>query len=116
MKKLNLKVQGMTCSSCEVLLERNLRKVSGVEKVKVNRAKEQAEVECADHVQVEELQNAIKDKKYNLTEDSAQNNSSSFILKNKERYSEIGAVLVLIIAVYVLLKQFDLLPQGLGII
>ena len=115
MKKLNLKVQGMTCSSCEVLLERNLRKVSGVEKVKVNRAKEQAEVECADHVQVEELQNAIKDKKYTLTEDSAQNNSSSFILKNKERYSEIGAVLVVIIGAYILLKQFDLLPKGLGI-
>ena len=115
MKIINLKVQGMTCSSCEVLIERHLRKVSGVEKAKVSLAKEQVEVECADHVQVEELQNAVKDKKYILTEDSAQNNSSSFILKDKQRYSEIGAVLVLIIAVYVLLKQFDLLPQGLGI-
>src|SRR3989338_2950349 len=115
MKIINLKVQGMTCSSCEVLIERNLRKVSGVEKAKVSLAKEQVEVECADHVQVEELQNAIKDKKYTLTEDSAQNNSSSFILKNKERYSEIGAVLVVIIGAYILLKQFDLLPKGLGI-
>ncbi len=114
MKQINLKVKGMTCSSCEVLIERNLRKISGVEKVKVSRAKEHAEIECADHVQVEELQNAVKDKKYIVTEDSAQH-TSSFILKDKQRYSEIGAVLVVIIGAYILLKQFDLLPKSLGV-
>ena len=50
MKTLNLKVDGMTCSSCEVIIERNLRKVSGVEKVHVSRAKEEAEVQCSDEV------------------------------------------------------------------
>src|SRR3989344_5198958 len=115
MKKLNLKVQGMTCSSCEVLIERNLKKVPGVEKAKVSQPKEQAEVECADHVQIEELQNAVKDKGYTLSFKKKNSFKNNFILRDKERYSEIGAVLVLIIAVYVLLKQFDLPPQGLGI-
>ena len=115
MKKLNLKVQGMTCSSCEVLIERKLRKVPGVEKVKVSLAKEEAAVECADHVQVEELQDAVKDKGYTLIEDSAGASSSSFMLKDKERYSEIGAVLVVIIGAYLLLRQFDLLPKGFGV-
>lgn len=116
MKKINLKVQGMTCSSCEVLIERNLKKIPGVEKVKVSRAKECAEVECADHLQISELQNAITDKKYILTESSTkEKESSSFILKDKGRYSEISAVMVLFIGIYFLLKQFDLLPNGLGV-
>ena len=115
MKKLNLKVQGMTCSSCEVLIERNLKKVPGVEKVKVSRAKEQAEVECADHVQIEELQNAIKDKGYTLSVPEKNTFKNNFILKDKERYSEIGAVLVVLFAAYFLLTQFDILPKNFGV-
>lgn len=118
MKKLNLKVQGMTCSSCEVLIEHKLRQVLGVEKVKVSRAKEQAEVECTDDVRLESLQAAVKDKGYTLyaSNDPIENPpKNSFMLKDKERYSEIGAVLVLLIGAYILLKQFDLLPQNFGV-
>ncbi|MDO8511438.1 MAG: sulfite exporter TauE/SafE family protein [Nanoarchaeota archaeon] len=119
MKKLNLKVQGMTCSSCEVLIERNLKKIPGVEKVKVSRAKEQAEVECADNVNMQQLQDAVKEKGYILSLQESnhdQNNSTNpFILKDKERYSEIGAVLVVLFAGYFLLTQFDLLPKNFGV-
>ena len=119
MKKINLKVQGMTCSSCEVLIERNLKKIPGVEKVKVSRAKEQAEVECADDVNIQQLQDAVKEKGYMLSLQESnhdQNNSTNpFILKDKERYSEIGAVLVVLFAGYFLLTQFDLLPKSFGV-
>ena len=117
-KKLNLKVQGMTCSSCEVLIERNLKKIPGVEKVKVSRAKEQAEVECSDNVQLQQLQDAVKEKGYTLyaSNDPIENPpKSQFIIKNKERFSEIGSVLVVIIGAYILLRQFDLLPKSLGV-
>lgn len=118
MKKLNLKVQGMTCSSCEVLIERNLKKVPGVEKVKVSRAKEQAEIECSDSVQLQQLQDAVKEKGYTLhiSKDPIENPpKNSFILKDKERYSEIGAVLVVLFAAHFLLTQFDLLPKNFGV-
>ena len=118
MKKLNLQVKGMTCSSCEVLIERNLKKVLGVEKVKVSRAKEQAEVECSDNVKLEDLQDAVRDKGYTLyaSNDPIDNPPKSyFILKDKERYSEIGAVLVILFAVYFLLTQFNLLPKNFGV-
>ncbi len=118
MKKLNLKVKGMTCSSCEVLIERNLKKVPGVERVKVSRAREQAEVECADAVQLQQLQEAVKEKGYTLyaSNDPIENPpKSSFMLKDKERLSEIGAVLVVIIGAYILLRQFDLFPKSLGV-
>src|SRR3989338_2325043 len=117
MKKLNLKVQGMTCSSCEVLIERNLKKIPGVDKVTVSRAKEQAEVECSNDIQLEQLQDAVKEKGYTLSLQECSNNStnSHFILKDKERYSEIGAVLVVLFAVYFLLAQFDFLPNNFGV-
>jgi len=121
-KKLNLKVQGMTCSSCEVLIERNLKKVSGVEKVKVSRAKEQAEVECSDNVDLQQLQDAVKEKGYTLyaSNDPIENPPknffiNSFISKDKQRYSEIGAVLVVLFVAYFLLTQFDLLPNNFGV-
>lgn len=109
----------MTCSSCEVLIERNLKKVPGVEKVKVSRAKEMAEVECLDGaVQLQQLQDAVKEKGYilSLSDDAIENQpKNSFILKDRERYSEIGAVLVVLFAAYFLLTQFDLLPKNFGV-
>mgnify|MGYP001592439480 FL=1 len=35
-KKLKLKIDGMTCSSCEVLIENEFKKIPGVEKVYVH--------------------------------------------------------------------------------
>ena len=121
MKTLNLKVDGMTCASCEVIIERNLRKVSGVEKVHVSRAKEEAEIKCSDDVSIAQLQDAVKEKGYllsvkdNLGDNAGSSANKSFILKDKQRYSEIGAVVVMIIGLYILLKQTDLLPQNLGV-
>ncbi len=118
MKKLNLKVRGMTCSSCEVLIERKLKQVPGVHNVKVSRAKEQADVECSDTITLEDLQDAVKDKGYVLhaSADTIENTpKNAFILKDKERYSEIGAVLVVLIGAYILLRQFDLLPKSVGV-
>ena len=113
----------MTCSSCEVIIERNLRKVSGVEKVHVSRAKEEAEVQCSDEVAFTQLQDAVKENGYSLSikDNSGADNANSssakkpFILKDKQRYSEIGAVVVMIIGVYILLKQLDFIPQNLGV-
>ena len=111
----------MTCSSCEVIIERNLRKVSGVEKVHVSRAKEEAEIKCSDDVSIAQLQDAVKEKGYllsvkdNLGDNAGSSANKSFILKDKQRYSEIGAVVVMIIGLYILLKQTDLLPQNLGV-
>ena len=77
MKKLNLKVQGMTCSSCEVLIERKLKHLPGVEKVKVSRAKEEVQVECDDTVTVAQLQEPIKEKYTLSSQDFIENHPES---------------------------------------
>src|SRR3989337_2049994 len=66
----SLHVQGMHCAACEVLVERELKKVKGVEKVKEDVRKD---------------------------------------------YTEIGAAVLIVIGAYLILKQFNLIPQGLGL-
>jgi len=117
MKKLDLKVKGMTCASCEVLLERGMKKVPGVHNVQVSRAKEKAYVHCDESVQLEDLQAAVAEKGYTLIPHDALETPvrSPFIVKNKERFSEIGSVLVVLIGIYLILNQLDILPKSIGV-
>lgn len=121
MKTLNLNVKGMTCTSCEVLIERKLKHVTGVHSVKVSRAKEEAIVDCDETVALGQLQEAIAEKGYTLTEKEngtygeASGVFSNFFSKDKERWSEIGAVFVVLLGAYLLLNQFNLLPANMGV-
>ncbi|MBI2146722.1 heavy-metal-associated domain-containing protein, partial [Candidatus Woesearchaeota archaeon] len=117
MKKMNLVVKGMTCASCEVLIERSLKKVPGVEKVIVNRPQESVEIDCADHVEIPSLQAAVKEQGYllSLPEENAAPARSSFVRATKGRFLEIGAVVLLLMGVYLLLKELNILPQTLGV-
>jgi len=116
-KKINLKVIGMTCASCEVLLERGMKKVPGVHNVQVSRAKEKAYVHCDESVQLEDLQAAVAEKGYTLIPHDAIETPvrMPFIVKNKERFSEIGSVLVVLIGIYIILNQLDILPKSIGV-
>ncbi|MBI2102955.1 sulfite exporter TauE/SafE family protein [Candidatus Woesearchaeota archaeon] len=119
MAKFDLNVKGMTCSSCEILIERSLKQVSGVKNVHVSRAAEKAVIECSDDVKLEQLQQAVKEKGYILTEQVSSNSSpASHSLSGeakKKRYKEIGAVIVFIFAAYLLLQQFNIFPENFGV-
>src|SRR3989344_8112987 len=116
MVKLELQVQGMTCSSCEVLIERSLKQIPGVKNVHVSRAAEKAVVECSDDVKLEQLQQAVKEKGYLLTEGNSSTINHSLSGESKKtHYTEIGAVIVFIFAVYLLLQQFNIFPENFGV-
>ncbi len=117
MKKFNVKVEGMTCASCEVILERDMKKVEGVHNVQVSRSKEKAYIHCDNEVQLEDLQVAVGEKGYRLipTDTICNPVRPSFIVKNKRRYAEIGAVLLFIIGAYLILTQFNIIPESFGV-
>ncbi len=117
MEKLTLNVEGLTCASCEVLLERKLKQVPGVEKVRASKAKDQVTVSCSEEVDLPQLQQAIQDKGYSLmiADDSSSWLKTKLVTKDKSRWAEIGSVLVIMIGAYVLLSQLDVLPQGLSV-
>ena len=107
----------MTCASCEVLLERAIKKVPGVHHIKVSRSKETATLQLENSVEIEDLQAAVAEKGYVLIpQDSIETPiRAPFIVKNKRRFAEIGAVLIFIVGSYLLLNQFNLIPESLGV-
>ena len=60
MPKTNLAIHGMHCSSCANIIERELKKMSGVDEVTVNFASEKARVTYSQGVHVENLIIAVK--------------------------------------------------------
>jgi uncharacterized protein len=117
MKTINVTIKGMTCVSCEVLLERKLRQVDGVKKVKVSKEHESATINCEDYVTFESLKEKAGERGYTLfAKDTIENSSRTpFIIKNSDRFAEIGSVLLIMIAAYFVLKQFNLIPEGIGV-
>jgi uncharacterized protein len=108
MKKLELSVKGMTCHSCEILLEHKLGQVKGVEKVKVDHKKGRASVFASRDVGIDELKKAIKGENYSIDYFSNGNDAS---LKEKPDYSEIAAVFVILLGAYFFLNRFGLVPK-----
>ncbi|MEK7074656.1 MAG: heavy metal-associated domain-containing protein, partial [Patescibacteria group bacterium] len=109
LKKIILKIHGMHCASCEVVIERKFRKIAGVEKVNVSYANGKTEVYCSREPNLHELQNSIKPDGYTISlwPDVAQastgrqgrNADAELSHKNTRRdYFQIGAIFLIIVA------------------
>ncbi|MBS3168545.1 sulfite exporter TauE/SafE family protein [Candidatus Woesearchaeota archaeon] len=109
MKELKLHVSGMHCASCEVIIERKLKKVPNVKKVKVSRAKEEVKISYSDKINIEDLQKVISPHGYNLSQNKVKNKI------DKKIYIEIAATLVIILGIYLLLSYFDILPKSFSV-
>ena len=119
MEKVEIKIKGMECASCEILLERKFKEIPGVHETNLNQATGKAILLCSRVPSLEELQNAVKDTKYRvlMEEERKENNSSSVksnTIKIKKDHLEIGGIFIIILALYLILKQFNILPN-LGI-
>lgn len=116
LKKLKLKIHGTHCASCEVLIERKFKKIAGVEKVSMNHATGKAELYCSLEPKLQELDRAIKANGYSVSLLDDQSKTGSVVThgNTKKDYYQIGVVFLIIVAGYLLLKQFDIVPK-LGI-
>lgn len=91
----------MHCASCEVLVERKLRKVPGVRGVRVSVAKGRARVTCEDVVSDEALADAVAAAGYSVR-------GTAPAQSKRQRATEFGAALLIVLAGYLLVRQFDL--------
>lgn len=115
LKKIKLKIHGMHCASCEVLIERKWKDIPGVEKVRVNHANGKAEMIYSREPNVRELANAIKADGYAVSLWHDRNIEVELPHKNtKKDYFHIGAIFLIVVALYLILQQFNLVPK-LGI-
>jgi sulfite exporter TauE/SafE/copper chaperone CopZ len=117
-KMLQLKIDGMHCANCEVLIERRLKKIPGLRRVKVSHVTGRAEINSHGDLDMAVLQAAIADDGYtvSLLHESNTKPSTSKDARNSDRdYLEIVAAFFILAGLYVALAQFDLLPQNLAL-
>lgn len=117
-EKLEVRIEGMTCGSCEILIERKFKKIPGVKSVKVSQVQGKAVVYCDQKPSVQELQHAIAADGYKIIVDGkpAQEGIALNQTKNTFKdYCEMSAMALVIFGVYLILKQFNLLGGGLGV-
>lgn len=113
MKSIKLKIDGMHCRSCEVLLEQNLLKIPGVESARVNHSTGMAVIHSSRDVNLSDLQGAVKDTHYTL--ELAPDDSADDVFVFDRNHVEAFIVLVVVVGLYFLLKQFDILPSNIGL-
>lgn len=117
MKRVDLKIHGMHCASCEVLVERKFKKIKGIEKVDVNHATGKATIYFSQTPQLKDLQAAVKDDGYSvfLPHNPTVKADKQVHRNTGKDYIAIGATFLFLAAAYLVLKQFDLLPNGLSV-
>lgn len=113
---IRVKIVGMKCASCEMLIEQELKKIPGVEKVYVNSGSGEAKMYYKEkQPRLYAVQDALKSHGYEVKPWDDNTNTGTNIDKNtKKDYFEIGAIFLVIMGVYLVLKQFDIVPS-LGI-
>lgn len=108
-KVMKVKVHGMHCGSCEVLVERNFKKLPGIESVKVNHASGKAKVFYTEEPNIEDLENTIKEHGYKVSHW----NERHLVKHDDEKpdYLTIGGIVVIVVSAYLLLKRLNLIPD-----
>jgi copper chaperone CopZ len=61
-RMLQLKIDGMHCANCEVLIERRFKKISGVRRVRASHVTGRAEINCYGNIDIAVLQRAVAER------------------------------------------------------
>lgn len=113
LKKVRLKIHGMHCASCEVLIEHKFKEVPGIEKVSVSHASGKADLVCSIEPDIKQLNALVKEDGYAISswQDRSSNAVQIATAKGVPEYAQIGWMFLIVIALYYLLKQFNVLPS-----
>ena len=111
---LTVKVNGMHCANCEVLVERRFKQSPGVSRVNVDHASGKAEIVHTGTLDVSTLQNAVADDGYTVSAWGEQNSGASG-KGTKFEYLQIGAAFLIFAGLFFALREIDFLPRTFGI-
>ncbi|MBT3720520.1 hypothetical protein HN789_01370 [archaeon] len=96
-------IEGMHCASCEVLVERKLKKIRSINHVDVDFKKGFAKIKYDNEPSQKDIKRVIKSCGYKLSDGPVINQNKNLI--------ELGGMLVIIIGVYLLMKKFNFFPD-----
>src|SRR5712691_6304306 len=120
LKQLKLKIGGMHCKNCEVLVERQFMKIPGVRKVDAYYGSGKVRIAYSGEIDRTTLQEAIAEDGYTILSFGQQENTAADDAvdhrdNTKFEYFEIGAVLLVLVGLFFFLSEFDFLPRGFAI-
>ena len=96
-------IEGMHCPSCEVLVERKLKKINGINGVNVDFRKGEAKIHYDKLPDENKLRKAIKLCGYKICKEP--------VVNQKKNMIEIGGMLIVIFGLYLLMTKFNLFPD-----
>jgi len=113
---LHLRIAGMHCASCELLLERKLKSLTGVRSVRVNHRKGTATLWLTDTATIarSDIERILSGSDYRLTSFGMETvepttaSSATSAIPSHQHFLEIGGALLVIFAIYKLLQTFDI--------
>lgn len=116
LKKTTVRIAGMHCGSCELLIETKLTKVSGIEKVVVNRHSNTAVIYSTKQPDLAVLNNAVCEHGYTIssTDSKTQKETTQTLAQRFSKYTETFFLFVIVALVFLILKELNLFPK-LGI-
>jgi sulfite exporter TauE/SafE/copper chaperone CopZ len=117
---ITLRIGGMTCASCELLLERKIKAMPGVQSVDINHRTAIASITTKTEKlpSKKDITTVIETAGYSVIANNA-DASVSVMSPDKRKWIEIGGSLLLIFALYKILQTFDLVslaPSTNGIL
>ena len=121
---ITLPIEGMTCASCVLRVEKALKKIDGVQDAIVNLATEQAQVKIdPEKVDIEKLKEAVERAGYSVieskedrftVEDFVDKEREKYLndLKNDLKFALLFTIPVFIISMLIMYKPFENLING----
>jgi uncharacterized protein len=110
--KSKLRLEGMHCSSCNALVEKQLMTVPGLISAKADFRRGKAEVTHRGDLDREALQRAVEEQGYRivLSGDGREDSSGK-----SKRYAEVAGAFLIVVAIATMLNRLDLMPNGLAV-
>ncbi|MEK6886343.1 MAG: sulfite exporter TauE/SafE family protein [Nanoarchaeota archaeon] len=106
---VELSIMGMHCVSCEVLVERKLKHLPGVDRVNVNHITGKVKLHCTTEPDTAAINKALEGTEYRIDNLISKSKGNSYELKRD--HLEAGAIFIILFGAYLFLKQFNLLPN-----
>ncbi len=109
LKKIELKIYGMTCHSCEVLILQKFSQIAGIERAFAHYKEGRAEIYCSQEPPISQLQEALKEHNFRVVLWNEREKNVPDTLKvqssNKDLLKFLPIIL-LVAGIYLVFKKF----------
>ncbi len=114
LKKIELKIYGMTCTSCEVLILQKFRQIAGIEKAYAHYEEGKAEIYCSQEPTISYLQEVLAEYNFKVVlwgDREKKRPKTSRAQTSTKDFLKILPIFLLIAGVYLVFKRFDFASQ-----